>query len=488
MKDHEIIIFLIIVSYLTRIFLTPFFVMFPYIPHDSYAHSGAGESMAEGNFFMETSKIFEPVRIRVSEYGPFFSTLMLLWYRFFGVYDFFMFKIPVIIFDVLNTLMVYFIGKKILGSRKAFYVSLLYCFSFIVLYNTAVLGDELNYSLLFMLFSTYCIINKKFSLSAVLFSAAMMFRFSPWVLFGPALLFYVFKKENLKESMKYILISGLSLLIMLSPFILLAGWYKTTYYIFGSNVGLQQSEDYKNYTLFLSIINVLNLVTNINLNFLSLPLLFVGYIITLILILFKRLKNAEIELLRNIVLLGIIGLLVGPGLAGQYMAWVIAFLFILFGLKFNEKRFTTMWLALGVCLIFVSLLIYSIIYREGIVQYSSLDRLLLIIVVIMAPIGTFYLFYPLDRNYRLIWVFIVLGTILSIEIFAAPLLIFPMKNFSERLINLSKFKVINGLYGDHIQGNPEIFVAYGSFYLGSAIILWFCLGLLYYSLLKDNLS
>jgi hypothetical protein len=75
---------------------------------------------------------------------------------------------------------------------------------------------------------------------------------------------------------------------------------------------------------------------------------------------------------------------------------------------------------------------------------------------------------------------------MSVEVYAAPLLALPLKNISEKLINPNKFTVINELYGDHIQGRSDLFLAYGIFFGGSAIILWIFLGLLYYTILKDK--
>lgn len=481
------IIFLIIISYLVRLLISPFLVVFPMLPHDYYAHSGAGEAMMEGNFFMETSKRFQP-EPGPMVYGPFFTILVTLWYLLFGVFDWYMFKLPVIIFDALNTVMIYLIGKKILKERLAFYVSLLYCFSFISLLNSAVLGDDMIYSLFFFLCSVYFLIHDKPLISAVFFSITEMFRFAPWALYLFALCCYVFRKWELKGLLKYILVTGVSFVVMLLPFVVLVGWYKATYYILGGPTGLQEKIGF--YSSFLSFYNIFRLITGININFLLIPIFFVIYVITSCIIFERNSKNKEMDLFKNITLIGIVGLLFGPILAGQYMNWIIVPLFILFGTKLKSYHITKQWI-FGVILIIISLLIYSIIYRGNFnIQYSRLDRVLLLSAIILAPFGVFNLLHHVDNRYRLIWVFIVFAVIMSFEYEAGPLLAFPIKDISQRLINLNYFKTINKEFGNHIGGRTDFFLAYGSFSFFSAVIMWFCLGFLYYSLLfvrfKEN--
>jgi hypothetical protein len=477
----EKIIFLVVISYLVRLLLSPFFIAFPYIPHDYYAYGGAGEAMMNGDFFMETSQRFQPFERTMSLYGPFFASLMSVFYMMFGVFDIFMFKISAIIFDVMSTVMIYLIARKILGEKNAFYVGLMYCFSFILLLNSAVIGDDSVYSLFFVFASVYFLMEKRPMLSAVFFSTAIMFRFSPWIMFFPPLCYYVLQKWKFSSLIKYVTTAGVAFLIMLLPFVFLGG-SKATYYIFGAHTGFQQSIE--PYSILLSIYHVFKLVTNININSIALYALAAAYSITFCIIFIKKMENSEIELVRNIGLVGIVGLLFGPGLSGVYMNWIVLPIFILFGTKLRGCKITKQWV-IGVTLIFFSLLIYSAIYREGVVQYSNADRLLLLGATIMAPIGV-YNFMHFIKKYRIVWVLVVFATIMCVELDAAPLLAMPIKDISEKLVDPSSFTVINKMYGDHVQGKPEKLIAYGSFYVGSAVILWLCLGFLYYSFLKDN--
>jgi dolichol kinase len=138
----------------------------------------------------------------------------------------------------------------------------------------------------------------------------------------------------------------------------------------------------------------------------------------------------------------------------------------------------------GIILAIIGLIIYSIIFRESIIEYTSFDRLLLLSTVFMIPIGTFYLLYGIKRNYRIICSLIILGCMMNWSVEAAPLSVLPIKNMPN--IDISRFTFLNETYGEYMRGGLGLLLSYGIFYGGSAAILWVFLGLLYYIILKDK--
>ena len=481
-SDKQIIVFLILVSYLVRIILSPFFIMFPHIPHDFYAYVGSGKCMAEGKYLMFVCTAWGGRQGEISVYGPFFGTLMMFWYLLFGEFNFFMYKIPSIIFDTLNVLMIYFIGKKLFNKKLAFYLSLLYCFSFITLYNSAVLGNDDMIAMFFVLGSLYFLIDKKLSISAGFSSVSIMFKIIGIVSL-PAVFYYIFRKYGLNTLLKYILLLGIVYFIFLSPFILIAGPERALFYIFGSSHTTKQTGGY------MSFYNIFNYATNINVDFLILPIVFLSYLITFCLFFIRKLKNHEMELFRNITLLWIASLLFGGILVAPQQYLIFVFLLILIGYHIKKKNSITQ--VIGGTLIFISLLVISVIYRWGVVQYSSIDRILFLSITITSPLGVFLLLNNVKMDYRIIWTFIILAVVIFETSMAAPLLALPLGNIANRLnqfVNFNRFGVVQNLYGDHIQGNPEVFLAYAVSYGGPAVILWICLILLYYTLSKKTLG
>jgi len=482
-NDSKSIAFLILVSYLARIILSPFHVMFPFIPHDLYANIGPGKCMAEGKYFEWGCLEWRGFEGEMSAYGPFWSVLMMFWYLLFGEFNFFMFKIPSIIFDTLTVLMIYFIGKKLFDKKLAFYLGLLYSLSFFALHNSAVLGDDSAVAMFFVFGSLYFLIDKKLPISAVFTSVALMFRVEIGFVSLLPIFYYVYRKYGLNVTFKHVLLFGILYLLFLSPFIINAGIEKTLYYVLGSPHTVGQKGQ------FMSFYNIFKYVTNVNVNFLLYPILLSSCLITFLLFFIRKMTNHEIELFRNIILFWTAILLFGGMLSGNYLYFIFSFSVVLFGSNFQRKNLIAKQWMLGVVLIFTSLLIYSTIYRWGIIQYSDIDRSILLLVTITSPLGVFLFLKGVKMNYRIIWTIITLGVIMWETQHAAPLLALPIENIANQFnqyININRFTVVEKLYGDHIRGKPEVFLAYGIFYGVPAVIMWVCLSLLYYYLLKEK--
>jgi len=483
MKDREIFVILIIVAYLARLLLIPFYILTPYIPHDFYVYVGPGKCMAEGKFpRYDCASWFAEKTDRPSVYGPLFSSLMMVWYSIFGDYDFVMLKVLVSVFDVLNVLLMYMIGRNFFSKKKSFFIALLYCFSFIVLYNSAVLGNDEVIAMAFVLSAVYFLMKGKFKLSALSWAASIMFKTVGIIIF-PAICYYVYRRYGIKKGLIYFVFSTVFFLLIALPFYLAGGLNGAVYHIIGSPTALQGSSE--PYSSTMSFYNIFRYVTNKNINSLAVPLMAVSYIATLAIILLKKLKNPEMEFFRNAALLWIVILAFGSLLVGTYVYYFFPFLIIFLGFGIKKDVLITKQFATGAFLIFISLLVYSVVYREGLVEYSFTDRILLLLAMALAPLGAYNLFHSFGANYRILWSVIILATIMSVEVYAAPLLVFPLKSISG-MIDTNKFTAINELYGDHIQGRTDVFLAYGIFYGGSAVLLWICLCSLYYTLLKER--
>ena len=469
MSEERIIIFLVATAYLIRILIAPFHIAIPLIPHDFYEYIGGGKCMEEEKYLFIGCQSFGDIRFRNFSYGPLFATLMWMLYVIFGEYNFLAYKIVFTIFDVVNVVLVYLIAKNMFNKRIALFTSLTYCFFIVTLFNSAVVANDDVIAMMFTLLCTYFLINKKIWLSAVSFSVSILLR-TNIIMFFPLFLYYIYRTNDSKISLMYILLTGFSYLVLITPFVFLAGWEQSIFYLFFKT---------SSSPFYLSPYYVFKLITNINIDYIVNPLLIVSYIVTLILIFIRKMKNPTKELFRNMTLLWIIILLLGPFLNATYTYWFFTPILILLNIKEMTKR-----QYFGVILIIIGLIIYSMIFRESLIEYTSFDRLLLLVSVFMAPVGTFHLLHGIKRNYRIIYSLIVLGCMMHWSVEAAPLSFLPMENLPN--IDISRFTLLNERYGEYMSGGFGVLLSYGIFYGGSAIILWIGLSILYYKILREK--
>jgi len=478
LNGKNVVLSLIVASYLVRIFITPFNIMVPHIPHDFYAYIGPGKCMVEGKFPLMNCLSWKEGNAQPSVYGPLLSTIFAAVYMAFGQYDFFAYKVIVIAFDAFNAALVYLIAKKLSSPKAALYAALMYSLSFMPLINSAVLGNDEIIVLFFILLSSYFVIEKKMFLSAASYSLLLLLKPFP-IVAAPALFFYIYKKYGLKDGLKYIAYGVVCLLALLTIYISMGGFEGTLYYINAGSVG-----DEIGYTTNLSMFNIFKYITNINLSPIILPIMILSLLATLVLIFKFQIKNPEIELIRNIAALMVVTLLFGNFLSGIYTIYFFPFLLILAVSSIKQVKKFNWKNLLGFLAVFTSLIIYSAIYREGLVNYTSSDRFLLLSALVAAVVGEFYLL-SIGKGFRMVWTMIVLATIMYFEVYAAPLVIFPLQGLSG-FIDLNHFSVINKLYGDHIMGSRDLFLAYGVFYALPALILYITMSLIFIKLFKRN--
>jgi len=477
-ESKNMILVLIIVSYIVRLAIAPFHIMVPHIPHDLYSYIGPGKCMAEGKFpFMDCLSWIKQTN-QFAVYGPVLSVIFAFAYIFLGQYDFFMYKVIVILFDVANTFLVYLLTKRLLNNKKAIYVSLLYSLSFTPLINSAVFGNDETILLFFMLLSTHFLVKKKFASSAAVYSLSFLLK-PISVVIAPAILLYIYKKHGFKTSLKYMAAGGICLAAVFSIFVLLGGFDGVTYYINAGSVGLEGG-----YSSNLSAFNIFKYLTNINAGLLATPVMILSLAFTVLLIINFQMKNAELELFRNVTLLIAVILLTGNVLSGIYVILFLPFLliFLAYGkqdVKLDWKKF------IGFAAIFVGLIIYSAIYREGLVSYSTTDRILLLFALLAVTAGEFQLMGYFGKNFAFVFAAIAFSSLMFLEVYAAPLLVFPLKYFSN-FINIERFAIVNKMYGEHIMGRPDLLLAYGTFYAVPAFILLLSLAFICVKLLRTR--
>jgi len=477
-KNENIILTLIIISYVVRLAIAPFHIMVPHTPHDVYAYIGPGKCMVEGKFSTKDCLSWQKYSGQPTVYGPVLSPIFAIAYMAFGQYDFFMFKAISIAFDAANTVLIYLLTKKLLNQKLAVYASFIYCLSFMPLFNSAVLGNDEMIIIFALLLGTYFLFTKRLFLSATSYAILVLLKSFPIVI-APALLLYVYKKYGLKTGFKFSIFGAVFLFIAFSIFIALGGIEKTTFYLNSGYVGPDEG-----YNTNLSIFSIFRYVTNINLSFLTIPALFISLFLTLLLTLKFPMKNLEIEFMRNTTLFMVATLFASNLLSGIYTIYFFPFFLILVTTKIKSStvRFGGNHL-LGFFAIFIGLLVYSIIYREGLVTYSATDRAMLLVALLAVTAGEFYLLQNFEMKMRVVWVMVVFSSLMYVEVYAAPLMVFPLKYFTQ-FIDIGRFSVVNKMYGDHIGGRPDLFLAYGIFYALPAVILYICLIAIYVKMLR----
>jgi len=475
-RNH--VILLIVINLTLKIFISPIYIDPPYIPHDFSGYIGTGKCMAEGKYLMWDCTSWATRVTPNSNFGPVYSIITMFWYLTFGE-SFFMFKVLSIMFDVLNCIVFYFILRMYFNKEKSFYLSILFSLSFITIFSTAVLSNNGPIFLFFLFLSIYYMLNDRISLSAIFYSISIMTKTIPLSIF-PILMLYIWKKYGSSNGLKYAILSSVVALIIILPFLFVVKLEDAlfSFIVFSKEHSFYQASGQ------MSFFNILRLSTNINLMYLNKYFLIGGYLLTLLFIFLRQMKNYELELFRNINLIFVVGLLLGFYLQPYYLYNIFPFFILYAGYNGLISKNKYKFFYAGTFLIVLSLIIFSIIYRWGLVDYSEMDRLLLLLSTLLVPLGSFYQLKTVQKSYRTAWILIILAIVIFSELHAAPFEILPL-DFFGKWIDLNKMKVAMSLFGDHITSKGK-FLAYGISYGGSAMIMW--LGLIYfcYILLKDK--
>lgn len=402
-NEYKFIIVLFIVSFLTRLIIAPFFISPPDLPHDFYAYINAGEAFTRGNLYgtITNDKFSSEF---VGPYGPLLGLMYAPLLILFGK-NFFILKFPSIIFDSLNVLLVYYTVKNLRGIATARYAAIFYSFSYLVLLSTAVTGNNDNFELFWTLLAIYLLTKNRpnITLSAISLGISIGYVFMPVVILLPVV-YYFYQINTLKNGLKYVFITSVTVFTILLPFYLKYGlnvlypyigtWVQLFnwptpigevdgmtiphlikmlgyYFIYGID------KPYNEY-VFPNIISTLSTLFGL--------VLFSAYVIKF------KLNDKKIELIRNIFLIFFVGVVFFREFFYVQLVWMFPLLLTLityYRTAPDAEEFEVNSHELfGYFLVIIGLIIYAALYKEYI-PYSLTQRIILVLTVIPITIGTY---------------------------------------------------------------------------------------------------
>ncbi len=262
-----------------------------------------------------------------------------------------------------------------------------------------------NYELFWVLGAIYFLTKKvpNFNLSAISLGIALGYIFfTPCAVLLP-ILYYFYRINDIKNGLKYIALTLLTLSMILLPFYIKFG-FNVLYPYVGtwmhvpnwpapiiSEVGMTLPHLIKmlGYYFFFGIdkpYDEYNLPRMV-----SLISGLVGFSIYAIYLIKFKLEDKKIELMRNIFLIFFIGLFFMVESHYYQLIWMFPFILIMlkYGKDSNETEFDFgLWEIIGFALIIIGITIYSIFYREFIV-YSNLEKVIIFSTTFVATAGTY---------------------------------------------------------------------------------------------------
>lgn len=417
LKGNNFILIFSVLFFAIQALIAPIYISPPTIPHDFKGYinnamviQGLAESHLGGGLKLD--------------YGYLYALLFAAWGKIFG-FDYLLLKFPSIIFASLNVIVTFYIIKKIINEDAAKYGSIFFAFSYLTISGSSVEGKG-DFFLFFLMVSIYLLLKDKLNYSAIAMGISLSFTIVPSVIIPP-LLFYIYQKSKLKNSLRFLLLTILTYGIILIPWYLKAGYEAIFPFLLVQQVPTQG----------MTALHLLSLTTNhfiyhqppdtVNPIILRIsPMLTVaGYLFISAYALRFRLTDKKIELIRTIFLFFLTWYLTAKFLTNFYILWSLPFVIILFLYKdkinYSEFKLHTTEIT-GIISILISILLYSWKYR-WVYDYTPFDRVLLVISVLLAFFGT-YLTFARSR-FRLPWSLIVFAGALFNTGQARLLMLFP---------------------------------------------------------------
>lgn len=407
-KEQKFILVLFILSLVVRLLIAPIYVDPPEIPHDfehyiDYAKTKVNGTIFEVNYLSESGP---------SPYGPLFAIFLGTWTEIFG-YDYTLMKYPFMLLDVFSIILVYYIVKNLSTPDAAKYASILYAFSYVAISSSALEGNDDFLYLFFSLAAIFCLIKSKpnLNLSAIFIGAAMSIKLLPFVYFFLPIQYYLYQKNGVKTVLRYALTSILTVLVVYIPFYKSAGLNvlntftsPQTFYLSGQSLlaGLNILLNFLTLEDWTKTLIVENPIATK----LALPFMLFGFAFAVAYIIKFKIENKEVELIRNSFIFIVISFVFGRYMSESIFIGIVPVVVILFAQKYQDPFKISKTEILGIILIIISILIYAYIYRWR-VDYSSLDRYMLMIGLILSFIGTYAALIKSDFKYS--WSFAVLS-------------------------------------------------------------------------------
>lgn len=434
-NENRFLIILLLSSFIVRLLIAPLYLEPPEFPPDFSVFASAGEAIINGTWFVNLNPTVD-IRSLSSYPGPYgpllgatYAPILFLFGR-----DYLLMKMLSILFDTFNVLLVYLIATNLRGKDFARYASIFYSFSYLVLFSAAAVGNNDNIELFWVLLAIFLTLkpNPNFILSAISLGIAMGYVFIPFIVLLP-IVYYLYRINKVHEIFTYILTVLATFTVILLPFYLRAGL--NVVYPYLGPWGIQLS-NWPPTILDIDGMSVHHLIKMLSYfiifgsdkpyntyhfpEWASTIISLFGFTFALWYILKFRLNDKNLELVRNIFILFFVGLVFFRVFYFLNMIWMFAVLLMLFNLTKNRTanfQLSKLQIA-GILLVISGTVIHASIYR-WLIDYTLLERLLLIAGVIVVTIGTYLTF--IDTSIKKSWTLIMfIGA--SINIIDARLL------------------------------------------------------------------
>lgn len=412
--EKKFILLLTFTAFLLRLIIAPFLIRYPDLPHDFPAYVNAAENVIQGTLYANATTLLITSPNYTGPYGPLLGMTFAPILFFFGR-DYFLMKFPSILLDSLSIIIVYSITKNIKNADTAKYVSVFYAFSYLSLFSSAGIGNNDSFEVFFALLAVYfLIVRTSILLSAIFLGISMGYVFISMAMI-PAILYYLYKLGKFKEMLAYLLITFSTLGIILFPFYLSVG-SNVLYPYFTAMIGfydiIETNID------GMGIIHLIKMLlyyfifgadkpynTYLFPNEAAWITFAFGLLFAVIYIIKFRLMDKKLELIRNIFIILIVGLVFHRNFYFPNMPWILPFVLIL---SFDgEPKFSlSRYELFGIGLVIASIVIHTAIYHEY-MNYNTFERTIIALGIPFAAAGTY--FTMIKSNIRASWSAVMLA-------------------------------------------------------------------------------
>ncbi len=475
LSESRFIISLFLLSFIVRIILAKSHIQYPNVPTDLMIYLEGGKVLLSGKPIYTTPLTGYASIGSIWHYGPLFPTIIAGWISLFGE-GFGLLKMPFVIFSSLYVIPLFYLIKKFSDYKSAKYFTIVFMFSWLPMLSGGIITENNTYFMFFVLTAFSFLLYKRYKFSAVSIAIACGFKVIPFV-FLPVIAYYIYQTSGIKQAIKYFSIFTIIFLIMLFPFYLNSGGAVIRAFTGVNYIGFHPVPTPIQYCplnamrigcgIFLNIIHYLltstmipydqnsikaSVICPINVFFerIGTPFFILGLILAFCYMFKFRMKDKNLELIRNSFVFVLLLLFFGSALTSFYFLWFFPFFLSILSFKEREK-FKEIVLKkgeiAGIVLVFIGALIYGTVFRwrSDIPEYQ---RLLLWMPPFLIGVGTFFMF--LRSRFKIIWSLITFTSVMENEIKGNLLLTF-------RPI-LTKF------IPDVPIGPFETCISYGTFY------------------------
>jgi uncharacterized membrane protein len=151
---------------------------------------------------------------------PVWTYILAAWFYIFGI-SVGNILLLLIVVDVSTILIMFFVGKDLLGIKQGYLASMFYAFNpFTIIFSSGE-GKMDAIPVLCAVAAFWFLNQKKLNLSAISLGTGIMFKYLAGLYFIP-FLFFLQKSWNRKDIMKYIAICAITIILIALPFLLIA--------------------------------------------------------------------------------------------------------------------------------------------------------------------------------------------------------------------------------------------------------------------------